>query len=261
MKTIFTLLLLAIFSIGLNAQLPVDFEAARADTSWHQFANAGDAPENFVMAENPVKDGINASDSCIMFTVLTNADPWVGAWSDNFGPIAITEDDHILEMMVLKDVISRVGLKLEAGTTDNVEVLIENTVIDEWEKITFDFTAVIGNSFDRLVFFPDFPEAREGVGSLCYIDNIAWAEASTQVGTTELVDVSIYPNPAAERITVQYPDMSGVTISNVLGQSVKSLEFQYTDHEVIEVSDLEAGLYFIILDTADGMVSSKFVKE
>ncbi len=55
--------------------------------------------------------------------------------------------------------------------------------------------------------------------------------------------------------------MSSVTISNLLGQTVRSFEFQTTDQEVIEVSDLETGLYFIILETADGKVSSKFVKE
>lgn len=83
MKTIFTLLLLAIFTIGVNAQFEsVTFEAALSDTAWNQFANGEDLPENLVMAENPDKDGINDSDSCIMFTVLETGSPWVGAWAD-----------------------------------------------------------------------------------------------------------------------------------------------------------------------------------
>ncbi len=260
MKTTITLLLLAVFSIGLNAQLPADFETAMADTSWTQFANAGDAPENFGMVENPAKDGINASDSCILFTVLTNADPWVGAWSDAFGPIEITADNYLLEMMVHKDVTSRCGLKLEGTGVDPVEVLMANTTTGEWELITFDFTSVIGNSFDRLVFFPDFPEERGGVGSTCYIDNIDWA-AATSVGVNKLVDISIYPNPAAERITVQYPGMNSVTISNVVGQAVRSFEFLGSDREVIEVSDLKSGLYFITVDSNRGTFSSRFIKE
>ena len=31
------------------------------------------------------------------------------------------------------------GMKLEAGDGDNVEVKVANTVIDEWEKLTFDY--------------------------------------------------------------------------------------------------------------------------
>ncbi len=58
MKTTLTLLLLAIFTLGVSAQdqewlpLPETFEALESDTSWNQFANAGDAPENMVRVDN-----------------------------------------------------------------------------------------------------------------------------------------------------------------------------------------------------------------
>jgi len=92
MKTTFTLMLLAVFALGVNAQLqlPADFEAAKEDTAWVQFANAGDAPENIGQVENPAKDGINTSDSCLKITVLDNADPWVGIWSEAYGPLEFT---------------------------------------------------------------------------------------------------------------------------------------------------------------------------
>jgi len=262
MKIIFTFLLLAVFAVGINAQyeLPADFETPQEDTVWAQFANAGDAPENMVLAENPAKDGINASDNCLMFTVLPNADPWAGAWAEAYGPVEITADNYMLEMMVHKDVITNCGLKLEAGTAENVELMIPNTVTGEWELLQFDFSGAIGATYDRLVFFPDFPDPRAS-GSTCYIDNIGWAGGSSSVGTTSLVDISVFPNPAAEIISVRYPDMGSVTISNVVGQSVMSFEFQGSNYEIIEVSDLEPGLYFISLDTADGMVSTKFIKE
>ena len=259
MKTIFTLLLLAIFSIGLNAQLPADFELPEADTSWNQFANAGDAPENVGLAANPDNSGINTSDNCFMFTVLTNADPWAGAWSDAFGPIEVTEEKYIMQMMVLKDVATNCGLKLEGDGVDPVEVLVANTVVDVWELITFDFTAAIGNTYNRLVFFPDFPDPRTA-GSICYIDNIDWQGAVT-ARSPELTNISIYPNPAAELITVQHPEMNRLIISNVLGQRIRSIELQSSDREIVEVSDLASGLYFITLETTGGAVTSRFIKE
>ncbi|MCK5135416.1 MAG: T9SS type A sorting domain-containing protein [Bacteroidales bacterium] len=260
MKTTITLLLLAFFSMGVYAQyeLPADFETPEEDTAWVQFANADDSAENLGLAENPAKDGINTSDNSLKFTVLDNADPWAGAWSEAYGSLGFTAEKYTLEMMVYKDVISDCGLKVEGGG-DAVEVKVPNTKTNEWELLTFDFTAAIGTTHPRLVFFPDFPDPRTA-GSTCYIDNIGWA-GTTSVGVMKVADISVYPNPATELITIRYSDMSSVTISNVLGQTVRSFEFQTTDHEVIEVSDLETGLYFIILETADGMVSSKFVKE
>ena len=264
MKSIFTFLLLAIFAIGVNAQyeLPVTFENPEEDTAWHQFANGEDLPENFELVDNPHTIGINDSYYCIKFTVLAEAAAWVGAWSDGYGPITITEENYMMEMMVYKDVISNCALKLEAGPDGHqFELKIPNTVTDEWEKITFDMSEGIDKSYPRLVFFPDFPDDRAGVSSVCYIDNIGFATETTSVNSTQSSEVNIYPNPAAERITVQYPEIGNVSISNLLGQSVISLDFQNSNQEIIDVSDLNSGIYFITLETAGGSVSSRFIKQ
>ena len=85
----------------------------RADTSWHQFANSGDDPANMFLVDNPVFNGINESEKCLQLNVLPGADPWVGMWAEVYGPDTITEDNYMLEMMVLKDVISQ--LRNETG--------------------------------------------------------------------------------------------------------------------------------------------------
>jgi len=141
-----------------------------------------------------------------------------------------------------------------------VEVLVANTKMGEWELLSFDLTAAIGHTYNRLVIFPDFPDPRTA-GSTCYIDNIGWFVDATSVGELQRSKISIFPNPAAERITLQYPGMQSVTIANIVGQTVRSLELQGTNHEVIDVSDLKEGVYLIILNTADGTISSRFVKE
>ncbi len=262
MKTIFTFLLLALFTIGASAQFTAqDFETGKADTAWNQFANNGDAPENMIMAENPDKSDINRSDSCLMFTVLPDADPWVGAWAD-LGDVSFTDDDHMLYMMVYKDVISNCGLKFEAGGDPaNIEKMVPNTVTDMWEVLEFDFSAIIGLTYTRSVFFPDFPAAREA-GSLCYIDNIAFEDLSyVSIERVNNTFISIFPNPATEMIQVQYPGMKSITISNIVGQTVRSVVSESNYIEKVPVSDLKAGVYFVTLDTEDGLVSSKFVKK
>jgi hypothetical protein len=264
MKKELIALLFFFFCAFANAQLslPVYFEEPEEDTNWIQFANGGEAPENFILTENPDKSGINPSDFCIMFTVAENADPWAGAYSDAYGEIEITGDNYILQMMVYKDVISDCDLKLEAGA-DVFEVKIPNTETGVWELLSFDFTEVIGNIYTRLVFFPDFPASRTE-GSLCYIDNIGF-EGTFDFGTSlkenSHITLTIYPNPAEEKIAVKYEGIKRIAITNLIGQNVKSFQFQKSDHEVLDISDLSRGIYFLTVESSAGTASSKFAKE
>lgn len=262
MKTIFTFLFLAVFAIGLNAQFAsITFEEANASSVWNQFANAGDAPENMVMAANPDNTGINDSDSCLMFTVLAAADPWVGAWAD-LGDMVFADDNYMMYMMVYKDVITNCAMKVEGGGIDPIEIKVPNTVTGEWELLTFDFTAAIGQTRTRLVFFPDFPDSRTE-GSLCYVDNMGFEDLSSNVSIKHVKNsiMSIYPNPAQEFITVQYPGMKGLTVSNIVGQTVRSRVSTSNYIERIDIADLKAGIYFVTLDTPEGLVTSKFLKK
>jgi hypothetical protein len=264
MKTTFTLLILALFTLGLSAQylpLPETFEAPEADTSWEAFGNGEVDPENFLLTDNPVFNGINESDYCIQFTVVDGAETWVGAWSDAYGPLEITEDKYMMEMMVMKDVLTKCAMKLENEIDGgaNVELYVENTVMDEWELLTFDFSVAIGQTFTRLVFFPDFPDTRES-GSLCYIDNVGFPKV-VSAKTQKMEGIRIYPNPVAERMTIRYPEMEHAVISNALGQTVRSLEFQHSTVEHIDLSGIQPGLYFITVESAGEKVTSKFIKE
>jgi hypothetical protein len=264
MKKELIILLFVLFCVGANAQfgLPVYFEEPEEDTNWNQFANAGEAPENLILAENPDKSGINPSDICIQFIVLANANPWAGAYSDAYGDIEITDDQFMLQMMVYKDVISDCLLKLEAGA-DVIEVRVPNTQTGIWELLSFDFTGVIGKTYTRLVFFPDFPATRTA-GSLSYIDNIGF-EGTFDFGTSlkqqSHINFNIFPDPAEERIAVRCEGLKRIAITNLTGQNVKSFQFQHSDYEVLDIADLKRGIYFITLESVTGTVSSKFVKE
>ena len=264
MKKELVVLLFALFSLVANAQLelPVYFEEPEEDTNWTQFANGGEAPENFILAENPDKSGINPSDNCIQFTVAENADPWAGAYSDAYGEIELTGDNYILQMMVYKDVISNCYLKLEAGA-DVFEVITPNTETGVWELLSFDFTEKIGNIYTRLVFFPDFPASRTA-GSLSYIDNIGF-EGTFDFGTSlkenSRIALTIYPNPAQERIAVKCEGINRISITNLIGQTVKSFPFQKSDQAILDISDLSRGIYFLTVESEAGTASSKFAKE
>jgi hypothetical protein len=163
-------------------------------------------------------------------------------------------------MMVHKDVISDCAMKVEQGGGP-FEVKVPNTVTDAWELLTFDLSAAIGNTLTRLVIFPDFPDPRTE-GSNCYIDNIAWVEGEEPDFVREVNGkyLSVYPNPASDQITVQYPGVNQISIVNIAGQTIRSVTSESHYIEEINVSDLQQGLYIVNLETIDGSVSSKFIK-
>ena len=83
--------------------------------------------------------------------------------------------------MVYKTVISDVGVKLvNPSGGAQVEIKVENTVVNAWEELTFDFTSRIGNgldgstNIDQIVVFPDFDMGGRTSDNVIYFDNITF---------------------------------------------------------------------------------------
>jgi hypothetical protein len=265
MKTRITLLLLAFFSLGVYAQygFPIGFENGGELSLWTQFSNGDNLDENFMIVENPAKDGINTSDSCVKYVVMDAADQWAGAFStaDGYVDYPITAENSIMEYMVYKDKISRCCLKVEGDPGGATELYAENTKIGEWELIAFDASSEIGKTHTLIVFMPDFPAEARTSGGTNYVDNIGFQSGWTSVREVYGADITVYPNPTADILTVKYPEMDRITISNTVGQTIRSLELQRVDFTRLDVADLTAGVYFLTLESTAGKVSSKFVKE
>ncbi|AUC81769.1 immunoglobulin-like domain-containing protein [Lacinutrix sp. Bg11-31] len=161
----------------------IDFESTGfgANWAWNVFENVGNAPLEFV--NNPDASGINTSTSVAKITALQAGAPWVGTETAH-GEMGITWDlsssNAIIKIMVYKTIISDVGIKLvnPAGGAQE-EIKVSNTVINQWEELTFDFTGRIGNgldgstNIDQIVVFPDFDAARSS-DNVVYFDNITF---------------------------------------------------------------------------------------
>jgi hypothetical protein len=161
----------------------IDFESTGfgANWAWNVFENVGNAPLEFV--NNPDASGINTSTSVAKITALQAGAPWVGTETAH-GEMGITWDlsssNAIIKIMVYKTVISDVGIKLvnpSGGAQE--EIKVSNTVINQWEELTFDFTGRIGNgldgstNIDQIVVFPDFVDPRTS-DNVVYFDNITF---------------------------------------------------------------------------------------
>jgi len=276
MKRIFTLLVLSTMVFSVFGQMEtIDFEEGLADTAWIVFANGpGSSDADIDVVLNPYPNQVNSSDSVLSFLVRDSADRWVGMYVDvEDYPAAFTEfteEAHILAMMVYKEVISPCAIKVERSLNffpdpGTLAIYNPNTVTDEWEMLTFDFSDAIGYYFQRLTVFPHFPELEEEKlweDLYVYIDNIGVpSEDNTSVKEVEGETMWLYPTPAEYRMAVQYPDMTGIILSDIMGRKIRALKFAITDSKVIETGDLTTGIYFVTAETPDGKVTMRFLKK
>ncbi|MDD4150466.1 MAG: T9SS type A sorting domain-containing protein, partial [Bacteroidales bacterium] len=72
--------------------------------------------------------------------------------------------------------------------------------------------------------------------------------------------VSIYPNPASETINIVTDNAQTITITNLVGQIVKEISVA-NEIETIDVSSLNAGVYFVQLAKANETAVVKIIVE
>ncbi|MFB1039130.1 MAG: T9SS type A sorting domain-containing protein [Polaribacter sp.] len=96
---------------------------------------------------------------------------------------------------------------------------------------------------------------------VAYLDNIyLYKEATTGVRDNELLNVSMYPNPAADRLNISASNtIKNASIFNILGKKVMSLEIN-KNSESIDVSSLASGIYLIKYSIDNAIGTAKFIK-
>jgi len=73
-------------------------------------------------------------------------------------------------------------------------------------------------------------------------------------------DISIFPNPASNSITIETPQKSFIEILNPQGQLIQRIN-TCGNNLTIDVSAFAKGLYFVKIKTEEGFAIEKFVKE
>ena len=72
-----------------------------------------------------------------------------------------------------------------------------------------------------------------------------------------LNNIAIYPNPTTGIVNIEAEGLAKIVVFDVTGREIKALGAQST----IDISDLEAGVYFFSIETANGTAMKKLVKE
>ena len=207
MKKITLLLSLMYFSLGFSQNAPITFEPTEFGNTWTwtQFENgSGVAP---TVVANPSATGLNTSATVIKHTPVVSGQPYAGFESSagaGIGTFTLTAANCTVKVLVYKSVISDVGIKFAAGGASSGEIKVANTLINQWEELTFDFSSKIGQpsstGINQIIFFMDF-QART-TDNICYLDNIRFSAQSAPVQQVPTVAAATPTRPAANVLSL-----------------------------------------------------------
>lgn len=138
---------------------------------------------------------------------------------------------------------------------DFVEIHSAEAPVKEWEEVKIDLSDYAGKSVyiaiqcvsaDRFIFM---------------VDDIRISKPETGNESPVNAQLSVYPNPANDRIVIHSTDaiINQVSIFNIGGVEVYSSNHLHTRHYTYRVSELGSGIYFARVMTNQGIVTLKFV--
>lgn len=138
----------------------IDFESKTLD--WEVFENSDNAALEFV--SNPDASGINTSSTAAKIVAKVAGAPWAGTKTEGVTPFTLDSSNGVIKVMVYKSIISSVVVKVESPDGEGVwgiEERVQNTKVNEWEELTFDFTQnpafnAAPSQITGVVVFPDF---------------------------------------------------------------------------------------------------------
>ena len=250
MKTIYTLVLISLTIFPFAQNVPIDFELGGNGLNWTWTTFENDTNPTLEIVENPDPSGINTSATVAKFTALQAGEPWAGCESmhgSDIGSFSFNNSNCTVSIMVWKSVISDVGIKfVDATSAAQPEIKIANTLINQWEKITFDFSSRIGVfpiTKDQIVIFPDFDLGGRSQDNIIYFDNVYGASSNTGFGNEYINELVVSPNPAKDLLNISITNFNGnldVQIFDLAGVLIAS-----SNKSKINIESFSKGIYLV----------------
>jgi hypothetical protein len=216
-------------------------------------------------AVNTVTDGINSSVNIAELDGVNN--DWFSQIKvENNDGIDLSSGDRGFSIKVKGPRTSTLTIKVESGGTEHA-VTADYTTPNEWQELLFDFTSFNSTNNTKIALFFDiqtnFDETEDPNLNIFQIDDFVFGEYTT-LNTREfdIAGLTIYPNPTNDVLNistlnqiislVEIYDMTG---KNVISEKSQSLAFK------IDTSILVPGVYIIKMNTQNGFVTRKIIKQ
>ncbi|MCB0546107.1 MAG: T9SS type A sorting domain-containing protein [Phaeodactylibacter sp.] len=251
-------------------------DPAFTSTEWRYFPN--DDSGDFELVDNPDPSGINTSAKVgKAVEKASGAQPWQGMYTDLFAPIKFS-DNKLVKMMVWSPKVTTITMKLEnpanpAAPPSSGDNIAQNTVANQWELLTWDFSASPNpvpddGDYRRVTLIFDI-ENIPANDVVYYFDNVQLdGEGCSLINsifeTPKVEALSIMPNPVTNLLTVDnLGQVSRLEIYNVFGRRLADIWVGNDSVARLDVSQLPAGMYILAGYTRDGLLkaNAKFMKQ
>merc|ERR1712127_580604 len=216
----------------LNASISFEPGEFGNTWTWTVFENDDNPPLEIIA--NPDPSGVNTSNTVAKFTARTEGQPFAGVESlhgADLGVFDLTSETSTVTIMGWKTKISDVGIKFATPSGGaQPEIKVANTLVNQWEELTFDFSDYIGlgetTGLDQIIIFPDFID-REA-DDIIYFDNITiGSSVSTPLQLpvdfeSTTIDYNVIGFEGADSAVEANPDPSGINTSNTVVRTTKT---------------------------------------
>ena len=231
----------------------------------------------------PYVDGSKGDKMLLSFgSVVSNTGGW-GPEATNWGGVIFVPADGSTTTAIEGEMEMQTVIKKSANPLGNgiggyiVEVKIP------W--FTFGIDPVIGNQFLFNVEAHDYDQYFEdGVwkDNTGFVNELGWATfdngwasmanagrltlsgVSTGISDLKMAELgfSIFPNPVANVFKVKISsEIQKVNALTITGQKIKEVSIDGMNEALVNVSDVENGIYLMQVETNDGIFSKRFIKQ
>ena len=145
----------------------------------------------------------------------------------------------------------------EQGTPVGYNVFVNNKLVAEKTTETT-YTLTASNRTNVIEVFAIYENDKSSVGVCLFVE--------TEINDTESIieltsSVSIYPNPANDRLYIETEaEIEEVVIYDVYGRHQVTKTPSHQEMTSVNVSGLKAGIYFVKINTENGEIVKRFIK-
>ena len=162
--------------------LPFDFETSPTASDFYDFDGG-----QLTIADNPNSSGINTSSKVakMLKGCGDSVQQWGGSYATLTSPLDFSTKKSFTMDVYVPAVGTKVLLKVEnAGdNTINKEVTVDSTVANSWEELTFNFSNIDNQSYQKMIVIFDNVAGKQGDCSSAtytyYFDNIEQVATTT----------------------------------------------------------------------------------